>query len=190
MLEQNYHPTITAPTRMVDTSKPSLVDNIFTHNITDPIAGNILEKISYDHLPNFLSLKLHNPRKGNQHIETRDLTSFDESKFKEDLDTLDLTHYQHLNANQLTQIFHQHFMKTYNTHAPIKVLSKKASKTKLKPWLTQGILKSIRIKRKYLSQYNTSKNTQYLAKFKLYRRSMYKRTNQHTSRKTYYNFFY
>ena len=85
MLELNYHPTITGPTRLVDSHNPSLVDNIFTNNITDPIAGNILEKISYDHLPNFLSFKLRNPRKNNIHIKLRDKSNFDETNYRQDL---------------------------------------------------------------------------------------------------------
>ena len=44
MLEHHLHPCITEPTRIVDTSTPSLLDNIFTLNIQDPICGNILEK--------------------------------------------------------------------------------------------------------------------------------------------------
>ena len=47
MLENNLNPCITEPTRIVDTSKPSLIDNIFVNNINNTTSGNILEKISY-----------------------------------------------------------------------------------------------------------------------------------------------
>ena len=54
MLGHNMSPCITEPTRIVVTAKPSLVDNIFINNICEPISDNILEKVSYDHLPNFI----------------------------------------------------------------------------------------------------------------------------------------
>ena len=56
MLEHNFQPNIIEPTRITNTNKPSLVDNIFTNIFEDSISGNILEHISYDHLPNFLIL--------------------------------------------------------------------------------------------------------------------------------------
>ena len=66
---------------MVDSDTPSLVDNIFTNNVTDPIAGNILEKISFDYLPNCVSFKLKNPRNSNTRIKTRDMNLLDNTKF-------------------------------------------------------------------------------------------------------------
>ena len=56
MLEHSFHPCITEPTRITNTNKPSLVDNIFTNTFDNPVSGNILEQISYDHLPNFVIL--------------------------------------------------------------------------------------------------------------------------------------
>ena len=58
MLEHNFHPHITEPTRITNTNRPSLVDNIFTNTFENPLSGNILEQISYDHLPNFEDLFL------------------------------------------------------------------------------------------------------------------------------------
>ena len=57
MLEFSLHPCITEPTRITNSNKPSLVDNIFTNTFDDPVSGNILEQISYDHLPNFIILE-------------------------------------------------------------------------------------------------------------------------------------
>ena len=57
LLEFNFHPCITEPTRVTNTNKPSLVDNIFINSLENPVSGNILEHISYDHLPNFVVLQ-------------------------------------------------------------------------------------------------------------------------------------
>lgn len=54
MLENNFNPTILEPTRIVDTNKPSLLDNIFINKMNKLTSGNVLEKISYDHLPDFI----------------------------------------------------------------------------------------------------------------------------------------
>ena len=69
MLEHHFHPCITEPSRIVNTSTPSLVDNIFTYNINDAISGNILEKISYDHLPNFITFKAEKAPKKDKKIK-------------------------------------------------------------------------------------------------------------------------
>ena len=56
MLESGFQPCITEPTRITNSNKPSLVDNIFVNTFDDPVAGNILDQISYDHLLNFVIL--------------------------------------------------------------------------------------------------------------------------------------
>ena len=54
MLENNLQPCIPEPTRIVNSQTPSLVGNIFINIIDNPICANILENLSYDHLPNFI----------------------------------------------------------------------------------------------------------------------------------------
>ena len=169
MLEQQFHPCITGPSRILDYNSPSLIDNIFIHNITNPISGNILEKISFDHLPNFISFKAKNPKPTHTRFKIRDMSKFDSTKFREDLLAIDLLDYPHLNTDELASLFHKHFMKAYNLHAPLNILSKKASNTKLKPWLTKGILKSINAKRSLLNKYDRSKNfSQYIVNIDIY----------------------
>ena len=69
------------------------------------ISGNILEHISYDHLPNF-----------NQ-------DDFSSNQITNATDT-----------NQAYNVFHKNFLNTLNNYAPFKFLSKRATKTKQKPW--------------------------------------------------------
>ena len=56
MLDYGFQPCITEPTRITNSNKPSLVNNIFVNIFDNPVSGNILEQISYDHLPNFVIL--------------------------------------------------------------------------------------------------------------------------------------
>ena len=57
--------------------------------------------------------------------------------YQHDLTSLNLKDYPQLSTNE---------MNAYNKHAPPKYLSKRANKTKQKPWLTKAILLSIKVK--------------------------------------------
>ena len=116
------------------------------------------------------------------------MSKFDNAKILEDQQAIDLLDYPHLDTNELASLFHKHFMKSYNLHAPIKILSKKASKTKLKPWLTKGILKSIDVKRSLLKRYDQSKNNCFLTKYRQYRDLLKKLIRK--SKKTCYKAFF
>ena len=50
------------------------------------------------------------------------------------------------NTSTKHDIFHEHLLQTLDKHAPIVYLSKREVTIKTKPWLTKGILKSIKIR--------------------------------------------
>ena len=84
MLEYNFQPCITEPTRITNANKPSLVDNIFVNTFENPISGNILEHISYDHLPNFAVMNRDIQEKSISY-KKRNTTKYDPEKFQKDL---------------------------------------------------------------------------------------------------------
>ena len=84
MFQHHFQPCITEPTRITNANKPSLVDNIFINTFDDPTCGNILEHISYDHLPNFIVLD-HEHKNKKQTYQKRDKRNFDKDKFLADL---------------------------------------------------------------------------------------------------------
>ena len=58
MLSNVFQPHILQPTRIIESNKPSLIDNIFLNSIEhSTLSGNLITKIS-DHLPNFYFLKV------------------------------------------------------------------------------------------------------------------------------------
>ena len=63
MLVNNLQPCSTEPSRIVDSCRPSLVDNIFINTLDNPICGNFLENLSYDHLPNFIIIESKSSKK-------------------------------------------------------------------------------------------------------------------------------
>ena len=148
LLEFGFQPCITEPTRITNTNKPSLVDNIFTNTFDDPYAGNILEQISYDHLPNFVILNHVNKKKERDQMK-RDKKNFNADKFNADLMDNDflLKLLNGSNTDDSSNIFLTKFRSVLDKHAPMRKLSKREVKLKHNPWLTTGLLKSIQKKR-------------------------------------------
>ena len=148
MLENNLQPCIPEPTRIVNSQTPSLVDNIFINIVDNPICGNILENLSYDHLPNFIILNSE-PLRSTLNTSYRDTRNFDENKFTTDLNDpnmiCNISNAKDTNTGY--NILQKKFVSTLNQHAPIKIRSKRETKIKQKPWLTNGILISIKKKR-------------------------------------------
>ena len=90
----------------------------------------------------------------------------------------------------------KHFLKILNKfldkYAPLKTLSKSKLKTFSKPWITQGILKSIKIKNNLYKKLCKTKNNQNKAalnlKFKQYR-NLIKTLTRRSKNDYYYHFF-
>ena len=158
MFQLNFHPCITEPTRITNTNKPSLVDNIFINTFDDPVCGNILEHISYDHLPNFTIINHeHSNKKLSE--KKRDKRNFDPTTFQNEL--LDGNFLLELlnvnNAESAYNTFLEKFNKVLDKHAPMRELSKKEKKIKEKPWITTGLLKSISKKRMLFKKFKQDK---------------------------------
>ena len=159
MFQNNFQPCIMEPTRITNTNKPSLVDNIFINTFDSPVCGNILEHISYDHLPNFLMLE-HIHRNKKQIIKKRDNRNFERDKFLADLldnGNLIISILNEVNVDQACSYFIQKFVEKLDIHRPMRNLSKKEKKLVDKPWLTSGILKSISTKRTLFKQFKNDK---------------------------------
>ena len=147
------HPCITEPTRITNTNKPSLVDNIFVNTFEQPTSGNILEHISYDHLPNFTILD-HQVHEKKIEQKKRDRRNFDHNIFEEELLEPDFT-LKILNANDTDEAYDMYqnkFIELLDKHAPMRKLTKKEKNLRKKPWLTSGLLTSIRRKRRTRSR--------------------------------------
>ena len=159
LLQYNLQPCITEPTRIKNTNKPSLVDNIFINTLDDPVCGNILELISHDHLPNFAIIK-HEHNNKIIHIKKRDTKNYDPLKLQKDL----LNNGQFLLAlsNEPTSeaamnLYMNRYTSLLDKQSPLRNLSKKELKTAKKPWLTKGLLISISRKRKLFKKFKNDK---------------------------------
>ena len=154
-------PQITFPTRITNTSK-TLIDNIFTDSSNFQIvSGNLTYHIS-DHLPQFSIFKNLNTNSNIKHNEfKRDWSTFNQENFV--LDFFEINWKNTLNLKkQNTDLSFDNFYNSINSllnkHAPLKKLTKKQIKTMSKPWITQGLLTSIKKRNQLHKLFIKSKN--------------------------------
>ena len=173
MMENSFQPCILEPSRIVLGNKPSLVDNIFSNSIEPVISGNLYQKIS-DHLPNFAIFNNVKPKKSKEYVRKRCTKNFDPVVFQNDL--LELILHKIVNIDDFTKAYdfsHKMLLNILNKHLPIKILTKKEVELEYKPWITKGILNSVKVKNKtykeFIKSKDRNKKSQTYIKFKKYR---------------------
>ena len=142
-------PTIDKPTRVHKTSA-SLIDNIF---VTNPekilISGNIVTDVS-DHFSQFCILTSARDKVTKKTIKKRHFSNFSPVQFNKDLSEVnwdDIVSKAN-NIDNLFSSFYRQMNKAVNKNAPIKIISQRKLKQLAKPWITNGIRTSIKIKNK------------------------------------------
>ena len=170
-------PHILQPTRFHPNQRPSLVDNIFSNHLGhDGTCGNLLVKIS-DHLPNFLILpgKIEKTNLHKHQIWRRDFTNFIEKDFITELHkALKSINQNETSANDLLNQFHNIFLAVLERFAPLKKTTRKQTKMILKPWLTPGILKSIKTRDNFYKKYVKTKDIFFHDRYSFYRNKIRK----------------
>ena len=152
-----FVPHITLPTRVTSRSK-TLIDNIFSNNpdFNNCTSGNFTFHIS-DHLAQFLIVPSTDKRPPKIHnILKRDTRNY----VHEDLvaDIISVNWDEVLEAwkgdpNHSHERFNNKVNEILDKHMPWRKLNKKELRLQLKPWLTQGILNSIKRRDKTLRKY-------------------------------------
>ena len=170
MYSNFFQPCILEPTRITSNNRPSLLDNIFinTHD-KEVYSGNIIDKIS-DHMPNFAIINNIFHKKRNQKIMVRDMSHFNEIIYKKDLEELKrLDILKHKTVNEMLNTFHEKLLEIIDKNAPFRTLSKREKKLREKPWITKGILQSIRIKNNLYNRYIRKQDQFWYHRYKIYR---------------------
>ena len=189
-------PRIFIPTRITKESK-TLIDNIFSnvteHSIT---SGNIIYSIS-DHLPQFCifnsSPKFSYHKK--QSIFRQDWSHFDQENFILEYFNLDwnlIFKHNNFDPDLCFNNFDSKMKDLLDRHIPTVKITKRQLKTKLKPWITSGILKSISRRdfffRKFINCKNPENKNKLHKTFKTYRNMIVSLTRR--SKSNYYtNYF-
>ena len=171
-------PQIVLPTRVTGNSG-TIIDNIFcSSDFVNVVSGNILTAIS-DHLSQFLIIK--NQAKVNTSLfrEVRDWSKFDSDAFLATINSFDWKEILKTQLSDVNYSFNS-FYDTINhlideTAPHIKVHTHDLPKAG-NPWMTKGILYSMKIRdqlhKKFLSVKNQQRKSFYLERFKKYRNTI------------------
>ena len=151
MLSQSFLPYITTLIRITRNTK-TLIDNIFYNKTFNNIISGNLSSIITDHWIQFLTESSDFSDKSSKAIDRqRCYKLFNKLKFKEDLVKVNSDGFC-LNANPNDAVVH--FLKIVNKllvkHAPYKTIKYAKPQNGNKPWITPGLINSIRTKKKKL----------------------------------------
>ena len=138
-------PFIVQPSRVVNHQVPSLIDNIFSTNISDAVSsGNIYLTLS-EHFSQFASVN-HSPIDVKKiTMYGRNLRQFSEIEFRNDV-SIQQWRQDTDDPNLLTYDLVKKLDGCAERHAPTHKLNPKEIKFKLKPWITPNIQNLIKLR--------------------------------------------
>ena len=139
-------PFILLPTRIVGNSA-TIIDNIFTNNISNTIiSGNIVTDFS-DHFSQFISIQRSKFDYKTISIYKRDYSKFSDESFRDDVSIQNFNN-EFMDINDQFNDFYFKLEGCVNRHAPFKKLTPKEVKLNQKPWISTELIKMIKIKNK------------------------------------------
>ena len=146
ILSSGYVPTITLPTRLSDNS--SLLDNVFTTNISNTLSAYILNVHISDHQPVIVFTDDDLPHKNLKYITIK--TNSEEAKrhFCSSLKSKNIMDLLNRNIhatdpNENYEVLEQTLKEVHNESFPERIVRFNVKKHKKTPWITTGILNSI-----------------------------------------------
>ena len=123
------------------------------------ISGNLTATIS-DHLPQFLLIPKNDVKARADSRLIRSFKNWNSDTFVQDISNLDWATLikEGDNVNNSIKTFIESFNTILDKHAPYKPITNKQAKIMSKPWITKGILKSIKMKDKIHKKFIHSKD--------------------------------
>lgn len=137
-----FLPLIIHPTRVVENQEPSLIDNIFSNNISDEISSGNLYLTLSEHFSQFASIKRYKLEPKKVKLYTRDFTKYSAMEFRDDV-SIQNWNINNDDSNTIFDDFYTKLKASADRHAPIKKLSSKEVSFKSKPWITPELQKLI-----------------------------------------------
>ena len=163
----NFLPLITKPTRLTHHSA-TLIDHIYTNAPNIGIISKIITADISDHLPIFCmtDAQIH---RNNQNIYYRDYSSFNTEAYLNDINSLDWNNIMSgQNLDSKAERLNDSIKFIVNKHAPIKPASRSKVKQLSKPWISGGLLKSIKTKQKLYRSHFLSRHPLRMQQYKKY----------------------
>ena len=137
------------PTR-VTSSSGTFIDHILTNDSKHHTIPLVFDYDITDHYPVATLINRNLAPKPSESILVRSFTKFDCNNFNNDLFTKLNNFMSNINAitesniNDIFDSFYSLLTSTINAHAPLKKLTRKQKRLKSKPWITKGLLISIK----------------------------------------------
>ena len=155
----NISAIITKPTRITNYTA-TLIDHVYTNNTNQMISGIATIDI-WDHLPTFCIVDIP-VQKQKQKFKRyyRDYRQFDSELYLQDIKAIDWNSI-YIESNDLNEIAAKSIstlQPIVHKHAPRKQISQSKQKQFSKPWITNGILKSIKNKQSMCRTHSLSNN--------------------------------
>ena len=162
MTSYGFFPLISKATRIQNETE-TLLDNVFTNDLTVICSSGIFVDDLSDHFPIFASLKFTNIKRHDREC----ITVFDKSKMA-DLNDFLLLRLKNFQKNNDVNMASEELVEAY-VHG-IRTFSKTfrpcRRKSSIKPWITPGILCSINMKTKLYSKFMRRRNENNETKYK------------------------
>ena len=154
MFSRKFLPLITRPTRLTSHTA-TLIDNIFTNNIDDFVKSGFLATDISDHLPIFSLVHSAQPNTlpNYRSISCHETNPVNIPKLRDELSNINWSElHGYDDPHEAYARFRDRFTILYNKCFPLK--RKKAGHQAIKkPWITSGLLKSIRKKNTVYKQF-------------------------------------
>ena len=165
LLNLGYMPMITKATRITNHSA-TLIDHIYTNSPEKVIKSGICLADISDHLPCFCTVSTKLPAFIHERYY-RDFSHFDKDLFEIDLANIDFYNLVqgedvNVNMNNIANALQE----ITNKHAPIRQVTNSKKRQLKKPWISNGILNSIKRKQKLFKSHFLSHDP---AKVKFYK---------------------
>ena len=149
-----FRPLIMQPTRVTSRSA-TIIDNILINDITtQSVGGNLTSTIS-DHFPQFCQIDFFGKGKAGQHVSYgRSYKHFNQNEFSEELSNVNWNNLlANKNADDSFNTYFRVIEQFLDEMAPVKRLTKKEIQLKKRPWITHGILASIKDRDKLYKEF-------------------------------------
>ncbi len=164
-----YIPQITKPTR-ITTSSATLIDHIYTNNILSrPINGIVINDVA-DHFGIFHIEQHKNKNTHAKQIHKRFFSDINMMKFQELLQEIDFSTIEERECpNQAYDIFIDKYKTAFEAAFPLRLIGLNKKYIKREPWVTPGLLTSLRHKAKLLAMKLKNPTERSIQKYKMYR---------------------
>ena len=167
-----FYPQITKPTRITCKSA-TLIDNILANRLNEDDLSGILYTDLSDHLPIFAIKRDTVLKQKLEKVKRRQITPENIALMIEDLSQESWHKIDTFNdPNESYSFFHQKLKHFYDKAFPLKLSTIKENKMKTKPWLTKGLLKSLKTKDKLYKKSIKTPTAENKFKFKQYRNKL------------------